>query len=47
MRVLCREACAGLCPGCGRDLNEEPHLHEAEIDPRLAPLGRLLENERE
>jgi uncharacterized protein len=47
MRVLCREACAGLCPECGRDLNVEPHVHEPELDPRLAPLARLLQNERE
>ncbi len=46
MKVLCREACAGLCPDCGRDLNVEPHRHEREPDPRLAPLARLLDEER-
>ena len=46
MKVLCREACAGLCPDCGRDLNLEPHRHEREPDPRLAPLARLLDEER-
>jgi len=46
MRILCRDACAGLCPNCGRDLNLEPHRHEHEPDPRLAPLARLLDEER-
>lgn len=45
---LCRAACAGLCPECGRDLNDEPHAHpELEGDPRLAPLARLLADEKE
>ena len=22
MRVLCKEGCKGLCPGCGKDLNQ-------------------------
>jgi len=47
MSVLCREACLGLCPGCGRDLNLEPHVHEREPDPRLAPLAALLDKERD
>ena len=47
MVVLCREACAGLCADCGRDLNFEPHRHERELDPRLAPLARLIDQERE
>lgn len=47
MKVLCRDACLGLCPDCGRDLNLEPHRHEREPDPRLAPLARLLEHERD
>ena len=42
MTVLCRATCAGLCAVCGRDLNLEPHRHEREPDPRLAPLARLL-----
>ena len=46
MKVLCREACAGLCSDCGRDLNLEPHRHEREPDPRLAPLARLVAQER-
>ena len=46
MAVLCRAACAGLCPDCGRDLNLEPHRHEREPDPRLAPLAELLDKGR-
>ena len=29
-KILCRAECAGLCPMCGKDLNEEPHEHEEE-----------------
>ena len=36
--------CAGLCPICGKDLNEEPHEHEEEhSDPRWAALEQLRE----
>jgi len=41
-RLLCREDCAGLCERCGADLNEGQCTCEAEVDPRLAVLGRLL-----
>jgi uncharacterized protein len=38
-RVLCREACRGLCPRCGADLNREECRCEARPpDPRLAAL---------
>jgi uncharacterized protein len=41
-QILCREECAGLCPVCGRNLNEEPHEHEAEAgDPRWDALAEL------
>jgi uncharacterized protein len=41
-KVLCRPDCAGLCPVCGRDLNREPHEHEAEPgDSRWSGLERL------
>ncbi len=43
-KILCRPDCAGLCPVCGRDLNEEPHEHEEEhVDPRWAALEQLRE----
>jgi uncharacterized protein len=39
MRPLCREDCGGLCPKCGKNLNNEPHTHkEDNIDERLAAL---------
>jgi DUF177 domain-containing protein len=41
-QVVCREDCAGLCPKCGANLNEDPaHAHEAEPDPRWAKLREL------
>jgi len=43
VKVLCREDCAGLCPVCAADLNEEgpDHHHEAKPDPRWAKLREL------
>jgi uncharacterized protein len=41
-QILCREDCAGLCPVCGKDLNDEPHEHvDRQPDPRWAALGQL------
>jgi len=32
---LCRPECAGLCPRCGANLNDDPgHQHHADNDPR-------------
>jgi uncharacterized protein len=43
-QILCRPACAGLCPVCGKDLNVEPHEHtEERVDPRWAALNQLRE----
>jgi uncharacterized protein len=43
-KILCREDCAGLCPTCGRNLNDEPHEHAEEAgDPRWAALEGLRE----
>ena len=42
-RVLCSEDCKGLCPQCGKNLNDGPCECRAETDPRLAVLGQLLE----
>ena len=40
--ILCRPDCAGLCPVCGKNLNDEPHVHEeASTDPRWAALEAL------
>ena len=41
-QILCRRDCAGLCPACGKNLNTEPHEHEAETpDSRLSALEQL------
>ena len=41
-KILCRADCAGLCPVCGKDLNDEPHTHdELAADPRWAALDEL------
>jgi uncharacterized protein len=40
--VLCRPNCAGLCPTCGKNLNEGPcDCDRDEVDPRLAVLKAL------
>ena len=42
-RDLCTEECLGICPKCGRDLNEGGcSCVTKEIDPRLAALSRFL-----
>ena len=39
---LCRPDCAGLCPVCGKDLNDEPHVHEETVtSSRWAALEAL------
>lgn len=43
-RFLCKEDCKGLCPKCGKDLNEGPCECGEDPDPRLAVLRQLLEN---
>ena len=44
-QILCREDCAGLCPVCGKDLNDEPHEHtERTPDPRWAALEGFLQD---
>lgn len=46
MKQLCRPQCRGLCPQCGQDLNERDcGCREATVDPRLAGLADLLNNE--
>ena len=41
-QITCRPECAGLCPQCGANLNEEPgHAHEVAPDPRWAKLSEL------
>ena len=46
MKVLCREDCKGLCPRCGKPLSEgDCGCPKKEIDPRLAVLKKLLDND--
>ena len=41
-QLTCRPDCAGLCPQCGANLNDDPeHAHEREPDPRWAKLSEL------
>ena len=43
-KILCRPDCAGLCPVCGKNLNDEPHTHDdVAADPRWAALESLRE----
>jgi DUF177 domain-containing protein len=41
-QLTCGPDCAGLCPRCGANLNEDPdHAHEAEPDPRWSKLSEI------
>lgn len=43
-KFLCKEDCKGICPDCGKNLNDgECGCNHREIDPRLAKLAELLE----
>lgn len=42
MRILCQPECAGLCPRCGANNNQEDSCHcEPEVDPRWEALRGL------
>ncbi len=44
MKNLCREDCRGLCPHCGKNLNDGLcGCKEDSADPRLAVLRQLLD----
>ena len=44
-RLLCREDCKGLCPVCGKDLNEgDCGCDRRGVDPRLEGLAAFFEN---
>ncbi len=48
LRPLCRAECRGLCPYCGKDLNQGPCDCVAKaIDPRWAKLRDLFDEEGE
>ena len=43
-KILCGSDCAGLCAVCGKNLNDEPHMHDEEpTDSRWAALEGLRE----
>lgn len=48
MRIVCQENCAGLCPRCGANLNNDGECGcEPEIDPRWGALADLAGGTRE
>ena len=44
-KFLCREDCRGLCPKCGKNLNDGPCGCGKDIDPRFAVLEQLLDKD--
>ena len=43
IKPLCKEECAGLCPSCGHNLNQETcDCPAQEVDPRWSELTKLL-----
>ncbi len=43
-KILCSEDCRGLCPQCGKDLNQDScNCRVDTVDPRLAVLQQLLD----
>lgn len=48
MKNICSESCAGICPGCGANLNiEKCRCKAAPFDDRWKPLENLLTNSSE
>lgn len=46
MTYLCRADCKGLCPTCGKNLNEGPcGCNRREVDSRMAVLQKLLQQD--
>ena len=43
MAPLCRPDCKGICPICGKDLNEGPCECERPVDARLSQLRAIKE----
>ena len=44
VRFLCKDDCKGLCSKCGHNLNKgDCGCQKKEIDPRLVPLAKILE----
>ncbi len=50
MKPLCDEACKGICPHCGTDLNTESKhctCSDDRVDPRLEVLKKYFEKRKE
>lgn len=48
MKVVCREDCKGLCPVCGKDLNEgDCGCNRTSFDPRFESLRALFKVDEE
>lgn len=44
IKTLCNEACKGLCPKCGKNLNSgDCSCDQVEINPKMAKLAELLD----
>ncbi len=43
-KVLCKDDCQGICPQCGKNLNDGPCDCKEPVDPRLAGLLSLLDD---
>ena len=43
--IYCKEDCQGLCPHCGRPKEENCGCQSEQIDPRLAILKQLLQDD--
>ncbi len=47
-QILCKDTCKGLCPKCGKDLNEGPcNCDLTPVNPAFAALGALKLEEDE
>jgi uncharacterized protein len=47
LKFLCRDDCKGLCPTCGKNLNDGPCGCGKQTDPRMAALAQLLDDIQE
>ena len=47
LKFLCRDDCKGLCPDCGKNLNDGPCGCGKQTDPRMAALAQLLDDIQE
>ena len=48
LRVLCKENCRGICPKCGKDLNEGScECYQTSPDPRMAVISDIFSKFKE